>query len=62
MLVPMKRVFEDHKIELFYEARFILGPTMLMKLSEVLQLRKPLDAKIAIKKTLIPDYKDDRRA
>ena len=60
MLVPMKRVFEDHKVELFYEARFILGPTMVTKLNEVLQLRKPLNARIAIQKKLIPDYRNDR--
>ncbi len=56
----MKRVFEDHKVELFHEARFILGPTMVMKLNEVLQLRKPLNARIAIQKKLIPDYRNDR--
>jgi ribosomal protein L13 len=59
MLTPLKKVFEDHKIEMYYTSQYLLGPTMLMKIGELLELRKPQKVKKTIVQALIPNSKQN---
>jgi hypothetical protein len=47
--VSVKKVFEDHRKEMYEECRSIIGGTMVLKLNEVLYLKKPL----AVKQTIV---------
>jgi hypothetical protein len=58
-MTPLKKVFEDHRVEMYYTAQYLLGPTMLMKIGELLELRKPQKVKKTIVQALIPNSKQN---
>jgi len=58
-MTPLKKVFEDHRVEMYYTAQYLLGPTMLMKIGELLELRKPQEVKKTTIKALIPNSKQN---
>mgnify|MGYP003334931752 CR=1 FL=1 len=55
--MPLKKVFEDHKVEMFYTAQYMLGPTMMMKIGEILDLKKQNKILKTINKSLILNKK-----